>query len=385
MIEANELPVFSSPEVMVDVLAPDQPIFCFRPQAVREMAQVFLQHFPGKVLYAVKCNPGRHMLAALNASGIGHFDTASLAEVELVSSLLPSAQCYFMHPVKARAAIYRAYQEYGVRHFVVDHSAELTKLIDVIPPSRNVVVVVRLAIEHGGAIYELSSKFGADIGAAVELVRAADQLGYATGLAFHVGSQCVDAQAYRLGLEMVNNVVEQTSVAPACIDVGGGFPGDYVNSPIPTIVPFLELIDQTYREIQMPTDCELLCEPGRALCMHGESLVLQVHLRKNDMIYLNDGMYGAMIEEKLGLRMPVRVVESRPFSDRVQSFKVFGPTCDALDVYPAPLDLPSDIREGDWIEFQRIGAYGAACQTAFNGFFSDTVVVIESNDGVRVI
>ena len=207
MIEANELPVFSSPEVMVDVLAPDQPIFCFRPQAVREMAQVFLQHFPGKVLYAVKCNPGRHMLAALNASGIGHFDTASLAEVELVSSLLPSAQCYFMHPVKARVAIYRAYQEYGVRHFVVDHSAELTKLIDVIPPSRNVVVVVRLAIEHGGAIYELSSKFGADIGAAVELVRAADQLGYATGLAFHVGSQCVDAQAYRLGLEVVSNVV----------------------------------------------------------------------------------------------------------------------------------------------------------------------------------
>jgi len=69
----------------------------------------------------------------------------------------------------------------------------------------------------------------------------------------------------------------------------------------------------------------------------------------------------------------------------VQSFKVFGPTCDALDVYPAPLDLPSDIREGDWIEFQRIGAYGAACQTAFNGFFSGTVVVIESDDGVRVI
>ena len=384
-MEANELPVFSSPEGMVDALAPDQPVFCFRPQAVRDMAQVFLQHFPGKVLYAVKCNPGRHMLGALNASGISHFDTASLAEVELVSSLLPSAQCYFMHPVKSRAAIYRAYQEHGVRYFVVDHLAELTKLNDVIPPSRNVVIVVRLAIDHGGAIYELSSKFGADIGAAVELVRAADQIGYATGLAFHVGSQCVDAQAYRFGLEMVRNVVQQTSVAPVCIDVGGGFPGDYVNSPIPTIVPFLELIDQTYREIQMPTDCELLCEPGRALCMHGESLVLQVQLRKNDMIYLNDGMYGAMIEEKLGLRMPVRVVESRLFSDVIQSFKVFGPTCDALDVYPAPLDLPSDIREGDWIEFQRIGAYGAACQTAFNGFFSDTVVVIESDDGVCVI
>ena len=183
----------------------------------------------------------------------------------------------------------------------------------------------------------------------------------------------------------MRNVVQQTSVAPVCIDVGGGFPGDYVNSPIPTIVPFLELIDRTYREIQMPTDCELLCEPGRALCMHGESLVLQVQLRKNNMIYLNDGMYGAMIEEKLGLRMPVRVVESRLFSDVIQSFKVFGPTCDALDVYPAPLDLPSDIREGDWIEFQRIGAYGAACQTAFNGFFSDTVVVIESDDGVCVI
>ena len=46
-MEANELPVFSSPEGMVDALAPDQPVFCFRPQAVRDLAQVFLHHFPG--------------------------------------------------------------------------------------------------------------------------------------------------------------------------------------------------------------------------------------------------------------------------------------------------------------------------------------------------
>ena len=44
-----------------------------------------------------------------------------------------------------------------------------------------------------------------------------------------------------------------------------------------------------------------MCEPGRALCVDGESLITQVHLRKDEALYLNDGMYGSFIEEKYNL------------------------------------------------------------------------------------
>ena len=80
--------------------------------------------------------------------------------------------------------------------------------------------------------------------------------------------------------------------------------------------------------------------------------------------------------------MPVRAVQSRQFSIETMSYTAYGPTCDALDIYPATLSLPSDIEEGDWIEFGQIGAYGAACRTNFNGFFSDVSVIVENEFNV---
>ena len=125
-----------------------------------------------------------------------------------------------------------------------------------------------------------------------------------------------------------------------------------------------------------------MCEPGRALAADGESIVVQVHLRKGDSIYLNDGLYGSMIEEKYGLRLPIRMVKSRRFSNTLRSYVAYGPTCDALDVYPARLELPEDLQEGDWIEFGLIGAYSTACRTQFNGFYPNEFVSIQNDYGM---
>ena len=43
-----------------------------------------------------------------------------------------------------------------------------------------------------------------------------------------------------------------------------------------------------------------------------------------------------------------------------QGFKLYGPTCDSLDAMEGPFVLPADIREGDYIEFGMLGAYGVA-------------------------
>ena len=133
--------------------------------------------------------------------------------------------------------------------------------------------------------------------------------------------------------------------------------------------------------LSLPEGCRVMCEPGRALCVDGESLITQVHLRKDDALYLNDGMYGSFIEEKYNLHLPVRPVATRDFSDVHQEYTLYGPTCDSLDIFPRTVRLPEDLKEGDWIEFDRIGAYGAACRTHFNGFFADTFVEVTSNFG----
>ena len=152
---ANALPVYASPESVVDVLQPSYPVYCVRPAQIRRIAHTFLQRFPGDVLYAVKCNSEPHMLHELYMAGIRHFDTASLPEIALVSESFPDGRAYFMHPVKSRAAILSAHQVYGVRYYVVDHPLELEKIGELIPADPEVVIVVRIAVQHSGAVYEL--------------------------------------------------------------------------------------------------------------------------------------------------------------------------------------------------------------------------------------
>ncbi|MDG2336264.1 MAG: type III PLP-dependent enzyme [Myxococcota bacterium] len=363
---------------MVEALHPEVPVVCVRSHAMERAARVFTEQFPGDSLYAVKCNPSAHVLATLSAAGIRHFDTASMTEIEWVSSQVPDATCYFMHPVKSRAAIREAYSRYAVRYFALDHRAELDKIAEELPASRDVVLVVRVAVLHSAVVYDLSGKFGASPEEAHEIMEEAYRRGFSVGLCFHVGSQCTDAQAYISGIERVVAARAGSATPLRCLDVGGGFPGHYLESPVEELDHYLSTIAGRVEELDLDPDCRLLCEPGRGLCEAGESLVVQVQLKKERSIYLNDGIYGSMTEEGTGLRHRHRMVATRPFSQTRAPFTAYGPTCDSVDVLPHPLVLPDDVREGDWLEFGNMGAYGVACSTAFNGFSQETFVALEN-------
>ena len=43
---------------------------------------------------------------------------------------------------------------------------------------------------------------------------------------------------------------------------------------------------------------------------------------------------------------------------------------------PRPIMLPDDIKAGDFIVFDTIGAYSVAVRTTFNGFYPDTWAMV---------
>ncbi len=69
-------PHFKTVEELAEMLAPEQPVYCFRPGVVAEQARAFLTRFPGRVMFAVKSNPHPAMLEWLHDAGIRDFDTA---------------------------------------------------------------------------------------------------------------------------------------------------------------------------------------------------------------------------------------------------------------------------------------------------------------------
>lgn len=354
---------------VVRELEPDVPLICLRAEELRKKARAFVETFPGDVLYAVKCNPDAEVLKHLGEGGVTHFDAASMAEIRQVRSVFPNAAIHFMHPIKARSAIRSAYFEHGVRDFVLDSFAELNKILAETKNAADLVLVVRLAMPKGQAVYDLSGKFGAAPSDAAALVKACAKVAAKVGISFHVGSQCVDPSAYERALGLVGQVIDQSGVALDVLDVGGGFPVAYADVVPPPLSHFFAAINRGVAKLDLPAHCRLWCEPGRALVAEGQSVVVQVQAKKGGALYINDGVYGTLSDAgaAVGLRFPVRMVNSKR-SGRLRAFEFFGPTCDSADRMRGPFLLPSDIQVGDWIEIGQVGAYGRVLSTGFNGF-----------------
>jgi len=354
---------------VVREIEPDVPLICTRPEELRKKARAFLDGFPGEVLYAVKCNPDTEVLRHLVDGGITHFDAASMAEIRQVRSVLPDAVIHFMHPVKARSAIRSAYFEHGVRDFVLDSFAELNKILAETKNATDLVLVVRLAMPKGQAVYDLSGKFGAAPNDAAALLKACAKVAAKVGLSFHVGSQCIDPSAYERALDLTGQVLAQSGVALDVLDVGGGFPVAYADVQPPPLSHFFAAINRGVAKLDLPAHCRLWCEPGRALVAEGQSVVVQVQAKKGGALYINDGVYGTLADAgaAVGLRFPMRMVNSKR-QGRLRAFEFFGPTCDSADRMRGPFLLPSDIQVGDWIEIGQVGAYGRVLSTGFNGF-----------------
>ncbi len=370
---------------MVKTLRPEEPLHCVRPGVISNTARAFSAAFNGDLLYAVKCNPEPAVLRAVWDGGVRHFDCASISEVQLVRRLLPGAEIHFMHPVKARSAIREAWMLHGVRDFVLDAGSELAKIMqelskpETTKPETKPGLFIRLALPETGAAINLSKKFGAEPDAAISLLRQARPLAGKLGLAFHVGSQCMDPLAWRDAMQLAGDIIRTSGVRVDVLDIGGGFPVAYPDMDPPPLGAFMAEINAAYDALQMP-GLKLWAEPGRALVGGGASVVVQVQMRRGNMLYINDGVYGALADAgALRFRFPTRLLRARTGHGAPDApFGFFGPSCDSLDVMNGPFLLPGDVAEGDWIEIGQLGAYGTCLRTAFNGF--DRAALVEVSD-----
>ncbi len=372
-------------------LRPDEPVYCFRPEVLKEDARAFMGMFPGKTAYAVKTNGEPMVLKALSEVGVSCFDVASPAEFAAVRAISADAEMLYMHPVKAQSDIKLALEHYGIRVTVIDHEDELAKLLRVVRAldldPGSLTVYVRLATK-GEAAYELSKKFGCGPAQAVELMQRLDRTGFKVGLCFHVGSQIEDPDVYDRALKSADWVRKRAGVPLAGLDIGGGFPAEYGRAPNSPPDAMPDLPDLMAR-IRSDIDewgfgkTPLVAEPGRVICAHAFSLIVRVLLRKGRRLYINDGIWASLSDSWTGkITLPARFIPDPAIRQRngdeenIVPFKVCGATCDSVDILSRPFWLPETCDTGDWIEIGHIGAYSMALRTRFNGFYPDRFVEV---------
>jgi ornithine decarboxylase len=292
---------------------------------------------------------------------------------------------HFMHPVKSREAIRQSYFGFGVRDFAVDSFEEIHKIMEETDSAADLGLFIRMALPKGSAAHDLSGKFGASFDELVELLKLARKLAARVGLCFHVGSQCMEPDAFRRAIERAGEAVQQAGIQLDVLDIGGGFPSVYPGLTPPPLEDYMAVIAKAAQAF--PGKPELWCEPGRALVAESGSVIVRVELRKKDALYLNDGTYGSLFDAGTpGMLYPLKLIRAQADDSRspqdtgstkLMPYRFFGPTCDSLDAMKGPFWLPEDVVEGDWSEIGQLGAYGMALQTRFNGFYSDQLVVLD--------
>jgi len=230
---------------------------------------------------------------------------------------------------------------------------------------------------------ELSSKFGASPAEAVSLISMAFDAGLTVeGMGFHVGSQCTNYENYVQALSTSASIMEESEARGyplKLLDIGGGFPARYDRH----VRPFRELAKILNGELKrlFPEDLEILAEPGRFMVATAATLVAEV-IGKSERdgkrcYYLNDGIYhtfsGVLFDH---CQYPIKAFRKGPKSISA----VFGPTCDALDTISQAEELP-DLRIGDLVYSENIGAYSHASSTHFNGFPPAGVLHMKTGKG----
>ena len=231
-------------------------------------------------------------------------------------------------------------------------------------------LVLRIRVPNTGAMVELSSKFGANPGEAVDLIALAHQPGSTVeGLSFHVGSQTTNFDNYVQALQLAAGVLAEAKSNGfdlKLLDIGGGFPAPYDD----TVPPFRELARTINTELDrlFPAPMEILAEPGRFLVATAATAIAKVIGKAvrdgKPCYYIDDGVYHTY--QRRDLRpLPVSLKSFQKGSKQICS--VFGPTCDALDTIWLAEQLP-DLKLGELVYSENIGAYSAASSTSFNGF-----------------
>ncbi len=371
------LDTFASASALIATNKAEKPVVGFRPHAAGRAARWFIANFPGDVAYAYKANSNVFLLGALYGAGVRHFDVASLPELEDACTI-PDATFHFMHPVKSRHAIRRAFGM-GCRSFALDSEDELDKILAETSNARDLVLWVRVAVPALNSRIPLERKFGIVGTRAARLLMKTRQVAKELGITFHVGSQTISPDAWLLAFAEVKKLIVTAGVVVDRIDVGGGFPSRYSNEMPAPLADFMTVIRDGIEDLPVAERCRVMCEPGRALVAEAESLIVRVDARRGTDLYINDGSYGMLFDAAhLGFVFPTRLVGREVRDPHILTpFELWGPTCDSIDHMKGPFLLPEEIREGDYIEIGNTGAYARAIAGKFNGYGQYEEVILQ--------
>jgi ornithine decarboxylase len=355
----------------------ETPFLVLDLDVIKAKYEALRTNFPyAKVYYAVKANPHDEVVSTLRDLG-SSFDVATRYELDQVLRLgiAPDRISYGNTIKKERDIAY--FYEKGVRLFVTDSPSDLDKISRAAPGSK---VFFRLLTEGLGADWPLSKKFGSHPDLARQLIKLAVRLGLEPyGISFHPGSQQRDVGSWSSAITTVGQLFrwarEEAHVDLKMLNMGGGFPADYVEST-DTLQQYAEdisrFLDNNFKDAWPE---EIIIEPGRSMAGNSGVIVAEiVNIAKKSVherypwVFLDIGKFGGLIETlDEAIKYPIYFEGSGNSREII----IAGPTCDSMDILYEKwtYTMPDSAKIGDRVYILTTGAYTQSYSSIyFNGF-----------------
>lgn len=278
----------------------------------------------------------------------------------------------YAHPCKSESDIQVA-NRLRVPTTVVDSPEEVDKLVT---GGWNGGALIRLMVPDAGSMQPFSKKFGAPLSWVKSIAERLDDAGIAHhGWSFHVGSLCTKPAQFSTAIELcatAQALVQKDHRTPLTVDIGGGF----VPDPDSFAAAAAE-IRGAFRHF--PAHTRWIAEPGRFFATPVVKMEIQVVGVKRRLnaagdytgwrYTVDESLYGAFSNIPFdGQRPTFKLVAVRDERDRAKvRATLFGRTCDSADCLADDIELP-ELRVGDWLSVDDMGAYTLVSSSEFNGF-----------------
>jgi diaminopimelate decarboxylase len=374
------------------------PVVVYCERTLLEAARAYLRAAPDAlVAYSVKAFPSIPLLRLFADEGLGA-DVSTLGELEYATRAGVPGERIVLHGNNKSDDELGAAARAGVGLVVLDALDEVERAVEA--GVRGVLVRVTPGIEADthAAIRTAhhGSKFGLPPELALEAISRARDAGLEpVGLHVHIGSQLLDTQAARTGVDWIAGFAADCRAeldwTPDVVDLGGGLGIQYVEDDAPpAIEDFVgALRDRLEHEWRLHglSAPRLILEPGRSLVGHAGVTLYRVGVVKDatetlTYVAVDGGMSDNPRPQLYGARYTA-LLANRVDEPAEASFSVCGKHCESGDVLIERVRLPRP-RRGDVLAVPGTGAYTLGMGSNYNGVPRPAAVLV-ADGKARVI
>lgn len=190
------------------------------------------------------------------------------------------------------------------------------------------------------------------------------------GIHFHIGSQILDLEPYRLLCQRSNEMQQKLQLLGLNlpeINLGGGLGVDYYNPDQNPIPDFENLLDTIHQNLDVREGQKVHFEFGRAVVAQCGTMIARTLYTKpasKTTFAIVDAGFNDLIRPALyGSYHKIENLTST--SNETDTYDVVGPICESTDVFAQGYKLPVTQR-GDLIAFRSAGAYGEIMASRYN-------------------